>query len=346
LASDLAIVIVSYNTRDLLEACLNSVGRIANCELRITIYVVDNASSDGSAAMVREKFPGVRLIVSDRNLGFAAANNVALRALGFGTSPKSQVSSLKSHTEERETWDMRRETWDVGRETWDVRQTPRHVVLLNPDTEVRGDALATLVRFLDTHPRAGVVGPRLVYADGSFQHSAFGFPGLAQIFLDFFPLNHRLLNSRLNGRYPRAWYRAPFPVDHPLGACLMVRGEVVRQVGLMDTQFFMYCEEIDWCMRIKRAGWEIWCVPQAVVVHHEARATRQFRDKMFVALWSSRYRLFAKYRSRAFQWAARALVRLGLWCERARVRQRAARGEISAEEATRYLSAYQTVWRM
>ena len=128
-------------------------------------------------------------------------------------------------------------------------------------------------------PRTGLVGPRLVYPDGTFQHSAFRFPSLGQAFLDFFLLHHRLLQSPWNGRYPRALYAAgrPFSVDHPLGACMMVRREVVEQVGSLDADYFMYCEEIDWAMRIKRAGWQIGCVPAAEVVHYAGQSARQFR---------------------------------------------------------------------
>jgi GT2 family glycosyltransferase len=187
---DLSIVIVSYNVRDLLAQCLQSVSGSRfqgsgseTCNLQLETFVVDNASFDGSAAMVRERFPSVQLIVNAENRGFAAANNQAF-----------------------------------------AQARGRYVLMLNPDTVVRAGALETLVEFMDAQPRAGACGGKLFYADGTLQHSAFGFPTLAQIWLDFFPLNRRFSESRLNGRYSRAGYaREPFQIDHPLGADLMVR---------------------------------------------------------------------------------------------------------------------------
>jgi len=317
--ADLSIVIVSYNTRQLLKECLDSVyASLAESTLVSEVAVVDNASRDGSAAMVRKHFPQVRLIANEDNRGFAAANNQALGAIGYGTG-------------------------DIPHPP-----PPKYVMLLNPDTLVSGSALTTLVHFMDENPRAGACGARLLHSDGSFQHSAFAFPTLFQVFLDFFPINYRLTDSRLNGRYPRRLYQAgkPFPIDHPLGATLMVRRETIAQVGPLDEQFFIYCEEIDWCLRIKGAGWSIWCVPKAEIVHHVAQSTSQFRDEMFVALWKSRYQLFEKHYSRLFQWAARGIVGLGLQTEVRRARAAARRGEITESELTGRLTAYRQVGEM
>jgi len=317
LNSDLAIVIVNWNVRTLLETCLTSVYEsLRGLSLRGEVWVVDNASTDGSAELVRERFPQARLMANETNVGFAAANNQALRAMGF--------FSAESH------------------------DLPRYVLLLNPDTEVLGDALATMVCFLDGNPQAGVAGAKLLYPDGRLQHSAFAFPSLAQALLDFFPLHHRLLNSRLNGRYPRRLYEReePFAIDHPLGAALMARGETIQEVGLLDERFFIYCEEIDWCMRIKQAGWGIYCVPRAEVVHHEAKSTRQVRGEMFAALWKSRYLLFEKHYSHFYQWAVRRIVWLGLRAEKRRALAAHERGEISEGELESCLAAYQAVREM
>ncbi len=316
---DLFIVIVSFNTRQLLKECLDSIyTSLAESTLTSEVIVVDNASRDGSAAMVQGYFPQARLIANEHNRGFAAANNQALRALGYGAGNERYPSS------------------------------PGYVMLLNPDTIVDGSALTTLVRFMDENPQAGACGARLLHSDGRFQHSAFAFPTLLQVFFDFFPINYRLTDSRLNGRYPRRFYQAgrPFPIDHPLGATLVVRREIIEQVGLLDERFFIYCEEIDWCLRIKAAGWEIWCVPEAEIVHHVAQSTGQFRDQMFVALWKSRYQLFEKHYSRPFQWTARCIVGLGLWAEARRARAAARRGEITESELTSRLMAYRRVAEM
>ncbi len=289
---DLAIIIVSYNTRDMLRACLRSVfAGLSQTTLAGQVWVVDNASSDGSPDVVRAEFPQARLLALDQNRGFAGGNNAALRELGFGAASSTPRPGL--------------------------------VLFLNPDTEVQGDALAQMADFLRATSRVGVVGASLVYPDGHFQHSAFRFPTLWQIWFDFFPWPGRFLDSPLNGRYPPALYRAgrPFAIDHPLGAAMMTRAEVIQRVGLMDEEFFMYAEEVDWCMRVKKAGWDIYCVPTARIVHHAGGSTRQFRDEMFVALWRSRFHLFNKHYGSAFNLAARALVRLGLWVEAHRARR-------------------------
>lgn len=308
---DVVIITVSYNTRQLLADCLDSaLAGLERSGLDGQIWVVDNASADGSAAMVRQNFPAVRLLAVDRNLGFAAGNNLALQEISPGQG--------------------------AG---------PRYLLFLNPDTRVIGDALGEMVRFLDGVPAAGAAGAALVHGDGSFQHSAFSFPGLWQILLDFFPLHHRLQDSRLNGRYPRRLYEVgkPFPVDHPLGAALLVRAETLAQVGAFDERFFMYCEEIDLCRRIRAADWQIYCVPRAQIVHLVGQSTGQFRDRMFVALWRSRFLMYEKHEPAAFVRAARWLVRLGLWVEARRTRAAYRQGGISPEELEGRLAAYREV---
>lgn len=302
---DFSLIIVSFQVRDLLERCLASLARVSTppvCE----IIVVDNASSDNSAAMVREKFPQVTLIENAKNVGFAAANNQGL-----------------------------------------TLATGRYWMLLNPDTEIPADApnpLAQLVAFMDNHPRAGACGASLFYPDGTRQHSAFHFPSLAQIYIDLFPVNWRLRESSLNGRYPFSRYERgePFPIDHPLGAALLVRPQAAEQVGLLDEAYFIYAEEVDWCMRLKRAGWEIWCVPSAHIIHHQARSTRQFREMMFVELWKARLRLFHKNYSRAFNVAARALIRRGM----ARAIREVSAADDTQDDRAQKLAAYQAVMRM
>jgi N-acetylglucosaminyl-diphospho-decaprenol L-rhamnosyltransferase len=311
---DLVVITVSYKTRDLLSGCLEStLAGLERSGLDGKVWVVDNASADGSAEMVRQRYPSVALVAHDENLGFAAGNNLALQAMGFG----SQVR-------------------------------PRNVLFLNPDTRVVGDALGALVRFMDETKSAGAAGARLVHGDGSFQHSAFAFPGLAQIFFDFFPLHHRLLDSRLNGRYPRERYDAgrPFPVDHPLGAALIVRGDTLAQVGSFDERYFMYCEEIDLCYRIKKAGSQIYCVPAAEIVHLVGQSTQQFRDTMFVALWRSRFLMFETHESAAFRWCARRLVHLGLRAEVRRAQAAHRRGEIDSDQLEQRLAAFREVTKL
>ena len=137
----------------------------------------------------------------------------------------------------------------------------------------------TLFAALKADPQIGMVGPKLLYPDGSLQHSAFRFPGLVQLIFDLLSLPARLYETLLNGRYPRRLYEGvePFLIDHPLGASMMIKSAVITDVGLMDEGFFMYCEEVDWAMRMRRAGWGIFCVPEAEVVHYAGQSTQQFR---------------------------------------------------------------------
>ena len=244
----LAVIVVSYKVRDLLRACLAATyASLARApELQAAVWVVDNASEDGSAELVASEFPQATLIARQDNVGFAGGNNLALRALGFGGG-------------------------DAPR--------PDLVLLLNPDAEPLDDAIGQMASYLRAHPRAGGAGARLQYPDGTFQHGAFAFPGLLQLWFDLFPPRpRRLLDTRLNGRYPRSLYDAgqPFPIGFALGASLMVRCEAIEAAGLLDEGYFMYAEEVDWCWRIQRAGWPFFCVPRARVIHHGGASTRQF----------------------------------------------------------------------
>lgn len=303
---ELSLIIVSFQVRELLEGCLASLARVPTFSA-LEIIVVDNASTDGTLPMMREKFPYVQVIRNTENVGFSFANNQGL-----------QIAQ------------------------------GRYWMLLNPDTEIRSgdpDPFSLLVSFMDSHPRAGACGASLFYPDGTRQHSAFRFPTLKQVYMDLFPVHWRLRESGWNGRYPFAKYERgePFQIDHPLGAALLVRPQAMNQVGLLDRDFFMYAEEVELCMRLKRAGWEIWCVPGARIVHHEGRSTRQFREKMFVELWRARFTLFRKRYSRPFQRGAGVLVRRGMTRAVREAREAERRGEISRPELARRIEAYAQV---
>lgn len=317
---DLAIIIVSWNVRGLLLDCLASVyADLAVSGLDAEVCVVDNASADGTVEAVRERFPQVRLMESGRNLGFAAGNNAALRALGFQDPPAPNAAG------------------------------PRAVFLLNPDTLVQPGAIRALFDALFGLPRAGLVAAQLSYGDGAFQHSGFRFPGLWQIFLDLYPLPNRvrvwLAESAPNGRYPRSLYArgAPFPVEHSLGATMMVRRETLESAGLFDEGYFMYVEEIDWHRRIRKAGWEIYVVPGAHVVHLEGRSTRQARPESLFNLWSSRFRYYQKAYSPLKLAAARALVRGGMRWNIVKARRAVQRGDIDLTTGDALVAAYRRI---
>jgi GT2 family glycosyltransferase len=316
-----AIIIVNWNVVDMLAACLRSVeADLAESQLQGQIWVVDNASTDGSVGMLRRDFPRVQLIASEKNLGFAGGNNAALRAIGFDPSPLPSPERGGEHL-------------------------PEAVLLLNPDTEVQPGALRALFDFLKSNPQAGIAGARLVYGDGSFQHSAFAFPGLWQLAFDLLPLPDRLVESGLNGRYPRSAYASgrPFRVDHPLGAAMCVRREAIQQVGLLDERYRMYVEEVDWSKRIVAAGWAVYCVPAAQITHFGGQSTGQVRLSSFINLWTSRYQFYRKCYSPLKVRLAAQIVRLGMR-RKARLDAGAAqRGELSQSELVQRLSGYEQV---
>jgi N-acetylglucosaminyl-diphospho-decaprenol L-rhamnosyltransferase len=312
LRPDLSIIIVSYNTSALLRSCLTSIAG-------------EQAATNAQAPDVPRPITIETIVVDNDSRDDSRA---------MVRSEFSDVTLIESDNV----------GFAAGSNKGMRAAGGRYVLLLNPDTEVQGDALAMMVHFLDDHPSAGLAGARLLNPDGSFQHSAFRFPTLLMTFLDFFPLNHRLLNGRLNGRYPAGAYAAPFAIDHPLGACMMVRRDVIDKVGILDEDFFMYCEEIDWCLRIKRAGWQIWYTG-APVVHHGAQSTRQFRHRMFVELFRSRYLLFRKHYPAYAVWANRQIVRLGLGREMLRAWYQHRRGRIEDDDYAARMDAYRQVWR-
>jgi len=311
---DLGIVIVNWNVRDRLAACLDAVYLdLAQSGLRAAVCVVDNGSTDGSLDMLRAQFPRTRVIEAE-NRGMGAGNNIGLRALGFSTlrgqSPISDSDDPSPMTD-----------------------PPFAALILNPDTVVRPGALRQLVEFLRAHPQAGVAAPKLLNGDGSLQHSGFRFPGFVQMTLDLFLPPGRLahlLDSPLNGRYPARWYAVgtPFQVDHTLGAAFAVRREAIAECGMFDEAFPMYCEEIDWQWRMARAGWERWIVPSAQIIHYGGQSTSQAPAASYIQLWSSRRRLHHRYHTPAFNALLSRLVQLGM---RQRIRanhRRSQRGEL------------------
>jgi GT2 family glycosyltransferase len=184
-----------------------------------------------------------------------------------------------------------------------------HLLVLNPDARLKPGALDLLVEFMSSHSRAALVSPALQYPDGSPQAAAFRFPGLAQIVLDLFPID-RLMDSRWNGRIWSA--DEPVQIDHPLGACMLIRRTAWDDVGTLDEGYFMYVEEVDWCRRAQSHGWQIWHDPRAVAVHHAGQSTRQHADSMHAQLWRSRLRYYQLYSGPVYNRVVQGLLRLGL----------------------------------
>jgi N-acetylglucosaminyl-diphospho-decaprenol L-rhamnosyltransferase len=289
MTTSLGVVIVSWNVRDLLARCLYSLfAELERAQITAHVVVVDNASFDNSPDMIRAQFPQVELIAREDNLGFATGNNLGMRQLGFGVPAEMPLAAREA--------------------------PPWGCLLLNPDTEVQPGAIKTLWDVMHARPDAAIVTSRLTYSSGAFQHSAFHFPGLGQLYIDLFPVPGRFYESRLNGRYPRRRYEAaqPFEIDTPLGAVVLLRREAIEQVGLFDEEFALYCEEIDWAARFKEAGWKNLCVPAAHIIHHEGKSTSQVRVESFVKLWTSRHRLHRKHPHFAPMALARQIVIAGM----------------------------------
>lgn len=233
---DLSVVILNYNTRDLLRACLRSV-LASIVPGGIEVIVVDNCSQDGSADMAATEFPQATLIRSLRNGGYAYGNNQGIRLA-----------------------------------------TGRYVLLLNTDTLVPQDAFAAMVSFMDDHPQAGICGPRLVRADGRLDLACRrSFPTPEVSFYRIIGLSRLFPKSRRFARYNLTYLdeHETTEVDAVVGACMMVRRQAIDQAGLLDEQFFMYGEDLDWALRIKRCGWQVFYYPAVTVLHYKRESARQ-----------------------------------------------------------------------
>lgn len=258
----LSIIIVSWNTASLLENCLASI--LGNPPTSpFEIWVVDNASSDSSSQMVREKFPQVRLVENHENIGFARANNQAIQ-----------------------------------------QSMGKYTLLLNPDTLVKPVALQALIDFLNEYPEAGAAGARILNPDGSLQIGSHPRPTLSRELWRLFHLDTFFPYAE----YPAAKWKTSQPqeVDVLIGACLLVRKDVLNHVGFLDEDYFMYSEEVDLCYRIQRAGWRLFWVPQSEVIHFGGQSTQQIPTEMFLNLYQSKIKYFRKN----YGWSAAQIYKL------------------------------------
>lgn len=235
----LSVVIVSWNVRDDLEECLQSLVEDERRNLEsgeIEVIVVDNASTDGTTEMVKREFPQVKLIVNHENLGFTKANNIGIR-----------------------------------------HSRGKYILLLNPDTVLYRGALRALIDCADSHPGAGIIGAKLLNPDGSLQHSARSFPDVgAGLFRNtllgrLFPNNpfiRRYLLMDFN-------YDEVREVDWVSGAAMLIRRDLIERVGCLDERFWAYCEDVDICWRAWQSGFKVLFCPKAVVVHKVGRSSDQ-----------------------------------------------------------------------
>ena len=249
---DISFIIVNWNTRQLLLDCLASI-RSTVKEYAYEVFVVDNGSADGSQQAVREHYGSlVSLIENAENLGFARANNQAMK-----------------------------------------RAAGRYIILLNSDTVLREDTVSGLVRFLDDNPDTALAGPRMVGADGRAQNSFDNFPTLATELL-----NKSLLRLLFPGKYAGKALKAaePFEVESLIGACIAVRHTAIRRVGMFDEDYFFFLEETDWCLRMRRAGFRIYHLPQVAIVHRQGQSKKQRPALSWIEYYRSLYLFFKKNR--------------------------------------------------
>lgn len=239
---DLTVVIVNFNTKNLLRQCLASVFKQTK-GIGYEVIVIDNGSSDGSGAMVKKEFPRARLIKNKKNLGFAKANNQGIRQ---------------------------------ARGEW--------VLLLNSDTEIKDNALAKLVAFANKQKDLGIAGPKLVNPDGSLQPSTAPFYTLPVVAISLFR------GDKFLRRSPAGTKR----VDWLSGACFLIKKQVIEKVGLLDERFFMYVEEMEYCYRAKKAGFQTCFYPGAEVIHR-ARGSTLGRQKAILAIYQGLIYFYQKH---------------------------------------------------
>jgi len=283
---DLSIVIVNWNVRDLLRRCLRSIladlrtcklADLQTCALANLQVIVVDNASTDSS---------VEMVQAEFPHVHVIANT---KNRGFPAANNQGLAVARG----------------------------RYVLLLNPDTEIVGDALAAMIAFADAHPDVGMIGPQLLNADGSVQSSRRRFPTLATGFLESTWLE-RYAPRRLLERYE--FLDQPDDVtqdvDWLYGAALMARREAIEQVGPMDEGFFMYSEELDWCRRFResstgssgRCGWRVVYLPAAQIVHHEGKSSEQVVAARHIHFQTSKARYFRKYHGRVVGEALRLFL--------------------------------------
>lgn len=260
---NLSVIIVNWNTRDLLAQCLGSV--YANPPAgELEVIVVDNGSTDGSGRMVSSQYPNTFLIQNERNLGFARANNQALKIA-----------------------------------------SGRYALLLNSDALLTDGALTQMITFLEAHPTAGALAPKLVNPDGSFQASFASFPSLWSEMLSMTGLARHVIGPYAPSPKPQP-DEFPSVVDWVSGASFMIRRDASNSVGLLDENYFFYGEEMDWCWRLRQAGWEVWYLPSVEVVHIGGASSKKISIDSYLHLYDGKIKFF----ERAYGYRAAAALRV------------------------------------
>lgn len=274
----LTLCIVNWNTRDFLRECLTSAYEFRPGDVELEVIVVDNASEDGSAAMVSTEFPQAVLVANPDNRGYAEGNNQALRLA-----------------------------------------TGDYLLLLNPDVVLHPESLSHSLAFMNSRVDTGALGCRLVGADGQTQRSLRSFPDPGPVLWEFLGLSRLFPKSHWFGAYRMTWfdYNSVIEVDQPMGSFLLLSRAALEKVGLMDPQFPIFFNEVDWCWRAKREmGFRIFYTPDVVVTHYGGGSTKQVRASMVRESHRSLLRFYDKhYRSQPapVRWLIKSAILLNEW---------------------------------
>ena len=259
---DISVIIVNWNTKELLRNCLNSVYKTVR-GLSLEIIVVDNASSDGSIEMLEKEFPSVIRVLNKENKGFGAANNQALAIM-----------------------------------------KGEYALLLNSDALLTEEAVKKMWTFCKANEKAGIVCGQLLNADGSKQNSIASFPSLISL-----AVNNSLLEYLLPSVYPSKRYEhtAPVEVDSAIGACMMIRGEALKETGFFDERYFFFFEETDLAKTMKCHGWKIYHLSDAFIYHLQGQSIGHSASSR-IEFYKSRRQFLKKWHSPAFVRFAETIV--------------------------------------
>lgn len=255
---DLSISIVNFNTKEPLRLCLRSIQDNLK-GLNYEVIVVDNNSSDGSIEMLKDEFAFVKLIANKENKGATVAKNQSFR-----------------------------------------EAKGRYVLILDSDMEILPGAIEELLNFMDMNPKVGILGPSILFPDYKPQHSCNkSVPNLWSTFINkflfFANLRYRLYRSKIGGAYTKKRYSKPEEFTWLGGMCLLTRREVIQQIDGMDENFFIYFDDTDFCLRARNAGWKVYYLPSASVIHHMSKGIGQFSNFLYPKIFESELHFFKKH---------------------------------------------------